>query len=120
MCQNASGKVWSGQTRRLLSERREDDKGRHVIYKILGGVVLVLLCSFLSTCPARIFADHRCEESVPTETVVGNLRLDNPLSSQRAIKRISERKARKLRRWRWNAQSRRRRRGPVRQPMRQG
>ncbi len=39
-----------------------------------------------------------CEESVPTETVIGNLCLANPAFVQRAIRRTCEWKARKLRR----------------------
>lgn len=42
MCQNASVRSWSGQTRKLLSSGAQD-KGRRMIYKILGGVVLALV-----------------------------------------------------------------------------
>jgi uncharacterized protein YndB with AHSA1/START domain len=41
------------QTRGLLSVWREDDKGRHMIYKILGGIVLALVVLVLVALEVR-------------------------------------------------------------------
>ena len=46
-------RFWSGQTRGRLPFWREDDKGRHMIYKILGGVVLALVVLVLVALEVR-------------------------------------------------------------------
>src|ERR1700722_4046087 len=43
MCQNLSGKVLERPDSRGCSRLAQDNKGRHMIYKILGGVVLALV-----------------------------------------------------------------------------
>jgi uncharacterized protein YndB with AHSA1/START domain len=46
-------RFWSGQTRGLLSVWREDDKGHHLLYKILGGIVLALVVLVLVALEVR-------------------------------------------------------------------
>ena len=53
MCQNASGKVLEPADSQAALVWREDDRGRHMIYKILGGVVLALVVFLLVALEVR-------------------------------------------------------------------
>src|ERR1700719_2332374 len=53
MCQDSSGKVLERPDSRGCSRLGQDNKGRHMIYKILGGVVLALVVLVLVALEVR-------------------------------------------------------------------
>jgi hypothetical protein len=59
----------AGQTRRLLSTWREDDKERHMIFKILGAVVLALVVLVLVALEVRTTGSYEPTFSASEDTV---------------------------------------------------
>ena len=70
MCQNASRKVLERADSQAALVWREDDKERHMIYKILGGVALALVVLVLVGLEVRATGSYSAR-SMPPKTRYG-------------------------------------------------
>ena len=69
MCQNASGKILKLADSQAALRLAEDDKGRHMIYKILGGVVLALVVLVLVALEVRTTGSYGRTFNAPNDKV---------------------------------------------------